>query len=145
MSIAITNLDFPRNMQSDSSHIWYIFFGTLILSLTRHSCCKYSLHHKCNIVRWHSRLSVNTWWTWLLLMAPEEWIPHNAIETRMLRPSICTLVTPKHQTLSKAAVKTLMYMCVREKHWFVVPLIYAFIGLFLSVPWPGIEPTILAY
>ena len=33
----------------------------------------------------------------------------------------------------------------REKHRFVVPLIYAFIGWFLYVPWFGIEPTTLAY
>ena len=31
-----------------------------------------------------------------------------------------------------------------EKHWFVVPLIYAFISYFLYVPWTGIEPTTLA-
>ena len=30
-------------------------------------------------------------------------------------------------------------------HWFVVPLIYAFMGWFLYVPWPGIEPATLAY
>ena len=29
----------------------------------------------------------------------------------------------------------------REKHWFAVPLIYAFSGWFLYVPWPGIEPV----
>ena len=33
----------------------------------------------------------------------------------------------------------------REKHRFVVPFIYAFMGCFLHVPWPGIEPAILAY
>ena len=33
----------------------------------------------------------------------------------------------------------------REKHWFVVSLIYAFIGWFLYMPWPGIEPTTLEY
>ena len=33
----------------------------------------------------------------------------------------------------------------REKHQFVVPHIYAFIGWFLYVPWLGIEPATLAY
>ena len=33
----------------------------------------------------------------------------------------------------------------RERDWFVVPFIYAFIGFFLYVPWPGIEPTTLAH
>ena len=33
----------------------------------------------------------------------------------------------------------------KEKHWFVVPLIYAFIGWFLNVPWLGIKPTTLMY
>ena len=33
----------------------------------------------------------------------------------------------------------------REKHWFVVPLIYAFIGWFLNVPWPSIRPAALAF
>ena len=33
----------------------------------------------------------------------------------------------------------------REKHWFVVPLIYSFVGWFLYVPWPGIEPTTVAH
>ena len=32
-----------------------------------------------------------------------------------------------------------------ERHQLVVPLIYAFIGCFLYVPWPGIEPATLAY
>ena len=30
-------------------------------------------------------------------------------------------------------------------HWFVVPLIYAFVGSLFYVPWLGIEPTALAY
>ena len=33
----------------------------------------------------------------------------------------------------------------REEHQFVVPLIYAFFGWFLYMPWPGIKPTTLAY
>ena len=33
----------------------------------------------------------------------------------------------------------------REKQWFVFPLIYAFIGWFLYVPWLGIEPPKLMY
>ena len=33
----------------------------------------------------------------------------------------------------------------RGKERFVIPLIYAFIGWFLYVSWPGIEPTTLAY
>ena len=32
----------------------------------------------------------------------------------------------------------------RQRHQFVVPLIYAFIGWFLYVPWPGIKPATLA-
>ena len=32
----------------------------------------------------------------------------------------------------------------REKHLFVVPLVYAFIGWFLYVPWSEIKPTMLA-
>ena len=28
---------------------------------------------------------------------------------------------------------------------YVVPLLYSFIGWFLYVPWPGIEPTTLVY
>ena len=42
-----------------------------------------------------------------------------------------------------------IYLLIWERHththWFVVPLIYAFIGCFLYVPWPGIEPTMLVY
>ena len=34
---------------------------------------------------------------------------------------------------------------LREKHQFVVPLTDAFIGCFLSVPWPGTGHTTLAY
>ena len=33
----------------------------------------------------------------------------------------------------------------REKHQFVVPLIYTSIGCFLYVPQVGLEPTTLAY
>ena len=33
----------------------------------------------------------------------------------------------------------------REKHHFVFPPFYAFIGWFLPVPWPGFEPSILVY
>ena len=33
----------------------------------------------------------------------------------------------------------------RKKHWFVVPLIYAFTGWYLHVPWPEMEPATLAY
>ena len=33
----------------------------------------------------------------------------------------------------------------REKHQFVVPLIYAFIGWYLYVPWPVIQPATLVY
>ena len=33
----------------------------------------------------------------------------------------------------------------KEKHQFVVPLIHAFSGCSLYVPWPGIEPLALAY
>ena len=33
----------------------------------------------------------------------------------------------------------------RQRHWFCCPLIYAFTGWFLYVPWPGMEPAILAY
>ena len=33
----------------------------------------------------------------------------------------------------------------REKHWPIVPLIYAFIGWFLYVPCPGIESTTFGY
>ena len=33
----------------------------------------------------------------------------------------------------------------RERHQFVVPLIYSFIGWFLYVPWLGIEPATLVY
>ena len=33
----------------------------------------------------------------------------------------------------------------REKHQFAVPLIYAFIGWFLYVPWLDVEPTTSAY
>ena len=33
----------------------------------------------------------------------------------------------------------------RERHWFVVPLVYAFIGWFFYVPWPRIEPITLVY
>ena len=29
----------------------------------------------------------------------------------------------------------------REKHWFIYPLIYAFIGWFFYVSWLGIEPA----
>ena len=32
-----------------------------------------------------------------------------------------------------------------EKHWLMVPLIYAFIGWFFHVPWLGIEPSTLVY
>ena len=32
-----------------------------------------------------------------------------------------------------------------DRHRFVVPLVYVFIGCFLYVPWPGIEPVTLAY
>ena len=34
-------------------------------------------------------------------------------------------------------------VCKKEKHWFVVPVIYAFIGCFLYVPWLKIKPAIL--
>ena len=33
----------------------------------------------------------------------------------------------------------------RQTHWFVVPLIYAFIGWFLHVPWPKIKSAMLVY
>ena len=33
----------------------------------------------------------------------------------------------------------------REKHWFVVPLIYAFVGWFLYVPWLEMELATLVY
>ena len=33
----------------------------------------------------------------------------------------------------------------RGRHQFVVPLVYAFIGFFLYVPWLGIEPATLTY
>ena len=33
----------------------------------------------------------------------------------------------------------------REKQQFVDLLIYAFVGCFLYVPWPGIEPATLVY
>ena len=33
----------------------------------------------------------------------------------------------------------------KEKHWFFVPLIYAFIDCFLHVPWLGSEPVTVAY
>ena len=33
----------------------------------------------------------------------------------------------------------------REKHQFVIPLTYPFIGCFLYTPWPEIEPTTSAY
>lgn len=32
-----------------------------------------------------------------------------------------------------------------EKHLSVVPLIHAFLGWLLYVPWPGIKPSTLAY
>ena len=32
-----------------------------------------------------------------------------------------------------------------EKHPLVVPFMYAFLGWFLYVPWPGIKPATLAY
>ena len=32
-----------------------------------------------------------------------------------------------------------------DRHWFVVLVIYAFIGWFLCVPWLGIEPATLVY
>ena len=39
----------------------------------------------------------------------------------------------------------LLILRKREKHWFVVPLIYAFIGWLPYVPWPGIKPATLMY
>ena len=34
---------------------------------------------------------------------------------------------------------------LRERDWFAVPLIYAFIGWFFYVAWPGIKPVTLVY
>ena len=39
----------------------------------------------------------------------------------------------------------LIWMKEQEKHWLVFPLICAFVGWFLSVPWPGIKPATLVY
>ena len=33
----------------------------------------------------------------------------------------------------------------REEYWLLVPLLYAFIGWHLYMPWPGIEPSTLVY
>ena len=38
-----------------------------------------------------------------------------------------------------------LYLLIWEKHWLAIPPIYAFIGWFLYVPWPGIESTTMAY
>ena len=42
-------------------------------------------------------------------------------------------------------LKNYWFKRVREKYWSLVPLVFAFIGWFLYVPWPGIEPSTLVY
>ena len=37
------------------------------------------------------------------------------------------------------------YWFESERYWFVVPLIYTLISFFFYAPWPGIEPTTMAY
>ena len=41
--------------------------------------------------------------------------------------------------------KKIYWLILRERHQFVVPFIYVFIGWFLYVPWLGNEPSTLAY
>ena len=63
--------------------------------------------------------------------------------------SPCSVFSPrsKHMLLFKKLLTIFIEFGGggRETHWFIVPLIDAFIGCFFYVPWLGIEPTTLVY
>ena len=48
---------------------------------------------------------------------------------------------PKHTQTLKFFLN-LVIIRERQRDWFVVPLIYAFIGWYFYVAWPQIKPTI---
>ena len=64
-----------------------------------------------------------------------------------LSPSLPLPLKLNKQNLKKKDSNNFFKLLIleREKHQFVVPLICAFIGCFLYVPWPRIEPATLAY
>ena len=60
-------------------------------------------------------------------------------------PSNLCLLISKFQIIFYSFLNWFYRERGREKHWFVIPLIYAFMGCFLYVPWLGIESTTLLY